>query len=83
VRVYRVRIVLESRVLGFFAVPFTVNSSIVVCDSGLLEVVLRAVFLTLVLFLVASKSHAPTENMCGMVSILGGFSDIVCVRFSD
>ncbi len=51
------------------------NSSIVVCDSGLLEVVLRAVFLILVLFLVASKSHAPTENVCGMVSILDGLSD--------
>ena len=50
------------------------NSSIVVCDTAF-EVVLRAVFLILVLFLVVSKSHAPTENVCGMVSILGRLSD--------
>jgi hypothetical protein len=58
-------------------------STIVVCDSGLLEVVLRAVFLILVLFLVGSKSHAPTENVCGTVSIVGGRLDDVCVRASD
>ncbi len=70
-------IVLESFGLGFIVVGVVLakKSSIVVCDSGLLEVVLRAVFLILVLFLVASKSHAPTENVCEMVSILGGLSD--------
>jgi hypothetical protein len=60
-------------VLSSSALSLRKNSSIVVCDTAF-EVVLRAVFLILVLFLVASKSHAPTENVCGMDSILGGFS---------
>ncbi len=84
-RVYRVRVVLESFGLGFFfvvAVLFAVKFVDRCLDSGLLNIVLRAVFLALVLSLIASKSHAPTENACGMVSILGGFSDVVCVRSS-
>ena len=68
-------VVLESFGLGVvvIGVVFVKNSSIVVCDTAF-EVVFRAVFLILVLFLVASKSHAPTENVCGMDSILGGFA---------
>ena len=49
------------------------NSSIVVCDTAF-EGVLRAVFLILALLFVASKSHASTENVCWMDSILGGFA---------
>jgi len=68
-------VVLESFGLGVVVISVSLlkNSSIIVCDTAF-EVVLRAVFLILVLFLVASKSHAPTENVCGMDSILGGFA---------
>jgi hypothetical protein len=45
---------------------------IVVCDSGLMDVDFRAVFLVLVLPAVASRSHAPTENLCGITSIWAG-----------
>ena len=86
-RVDRVRIVFQSFRLGFLVVVSVLLgvkfTSIVVYDSGLLEVVFREVFLILVLFLVVSKSHAPSENVCGMVSILGGLLDDVCVRSSD
>jgi hypothetical protein len=51
------------------------SSSVLFLRKNELEVVLRAVFLILVLFLIADKSHASTENVCGMVSILGGLSD--------
>ncbi len=66
-------VVLESFGLGVVIISVVLVNSIVVCDTAF-EVVLRAVFLILVLFLVASKSHAPTENVCGMESILGGFA---------